>query len=205
MPVHATFIGETEMIRTLTFATALALSPLAAIAAPWTLDKAHTVVSFEVEHFGFSTTRGVFREVDAIVDFDPADIAATDVSVTIDAASIDTFWEARDQHLRTSDFLAVEDHPEITFTTTSVAQTGEDTADVTGDLEIRGVTRSVTFAAELRKLGPNPFAPELRVAGFRLTGEIDRSDFGIDYGAPAIGALVPIVIDLELGATADAS
>lgn len=193
------------MIRPLALAATLALSPLSAVAADWELDKSHTAIVFEVSHFGFSNTVGVFRDVDATVSFNPNNIPATEVSVTVDAASIDTFWAARDEHVRTADFLNVAAFPEITFTSTEVVQTGDTTADVTGDLTILGVTQPVTFAATLNQIGPNPFDPSRQVAGFRLTGEIDRTEFGMDYGAPAIGAIIPVTIDLEIGAPADAS
>ena len=194
------------ILRSLGLAALVTLSPLAALADPWALDKSHTQISFEVDHFGFSTTNGIFRAFDAEIDFDPDNIAATTVSFTIEAASIDTFWEARDNHLRTADFLDVENHPAITFVSTAVEQTGEASATITGDLTIRGVTQPVTFDAALNKLGPNPFNPQQQVAGFALNGEIDRTAFGIDYGAPAIGAVIPVTIDLEMSpATADQS
>ncbi|WP_112322415.1 YceI family protein [Oceanibium sediminis] len=193
------------MIRTLTLAAALATAPLAVSATEWELDKAHTAIVFEVSHFGFSNTVGVFRDIEADITFDATNIPATAVSVSVDAASIDTFFAERDEHIRTGDFLDVAAHPEITFTSTSVVQTGDDTADVTGNLTILGETEEVTFAATLNKIGANPFDPSRQVAGFRLTGEIDRTAFGMDYGAPAIGAIIPVTIDLEIGAPADAS
>lgn len=124
------------------------------------------------------------------------------MSVTIDASSLDTFWEARDTHVKGADFLDIEAHPEITFVSTGITKTGDDTADVAGDLTIKGVSQPVVFAATLNKIGPNPFDDSKQVAGFRLTGEIDRTEFGIDYGAPAIGAVIPITIDMEIGAPA---
>jgi len=185
-------------LRALVLSSALAILPLGAVAAEWTIDKSHTQITFSVNHLGFSDTNGIFREFDAEVDFDPEDISATEVSFTIDAASVDTFWQARDEHIRRADFLDVENHPEITFVTTSVAQTGDSTADVTGDLTIRGVTQEVTFAAVLNNIGPSPFAPDTQIAGFTLTGEIDRTAFGIDYGAPAIGAVIPFTVNMEM-------
>lgn len=193
------------MLRSIVLAAALATAPLAATAAEWTIDKSHTQILFSVSHFGFSDTNGIFREFDGTLDFDPTDIAATSVNFTIDAASIDTFWEARDTHVRSADFLNVEAFPQISFVSTSFEQTGETTANVTGDLTILGVTKPITLEAQLNNLGANPFNPAAQVAGFKLTGEIDRTDFGMGYGAPAIGALVPITVDIELGAAAAAS
>lgn len=186
------------MLRNIVLATALATAPFAAIAAPWTLDKSHAHITFEVDHLGFSTTKGAFREFDAEIDFDPENIAATKVSATVNAASVDTFFGARDDHIRKGDFLDVENHATITFVSTAVTGTSDTTATVTGDMTILGVTKPVTFDATLVKIGPSPFDPSKTVAGLKLTGEIDRTMFGISYGAPAIGAVIPVEIDLEM-------
>lgn len=193
-------------LRSLALASAIAILPLSAIAADWQIDKSHTQITFSVDHLGFSKTNGTFRDFEADVDFDPENIAATSVSFSIKADSIDTFWEARDAHIRKADFLDVENHPEITFVSTSVTQTGDATAEVIGDLTIRGTTKPVTFDAVLNNIGPNPFNPELQVAGFTLTGEIDRTEFGIDYGVPAVGAILPVTVQVEMSpATGDNS
>lgn len=183
----------------LVLAAALASAALPAAAlAEWTLDRAHSHVAFTVDHLGFSDVKGLFREFDAEIAFDPDDLEATEVRFTIAAASVDTLWEARDAHLRSGDFLDVANHPEITFVTTAVTETGEDTAEVTGDLTIRGVTQEVSFDAVLNQIGPNPFDAAQNIAGFTLTGEIDRTAFGIDFGAPVIGAVLPVTVNVEL-------
>lgn len=184
--------------RSLALATALALAPLSAFSAPWTIDKSHTQIMFSVSHLGFSNTNGIFREFDGEIDFDPENIGATSVSFTIQADSVDTFWERRDQHVKNADFLDVENHPTITFVSTDVEQTGDNTARVTGDLTLRGVTNAITFEATLNQLGPNPFRPQVEIAGFTMTGEIDRTAFGVNFGAPAIGAVIPFTVDLEM-------
>jgi len=186
------------MLRSIILAAGLIAAPLSAIAAPWALDKTHAHITFTVDHLGFSTTRGAFRDFDMEIDFDPEDIGATNVSVTVDASSIDTFFGKRDDHIRGADFLDVGNNPTISFATTSVAKTGDTTADVTGDMTILGVTKPVTFMAELIKMGPSPFAPDKMVAGMRVTGEIDRTEFGVSFGAPAIGTVIPIEIDFEM-------
>ena len=186
------------MLRSTLFAATLAALPLTATAAPWTLDKSHAHITFSVDHLGFSTTQGAFRDFDMEIDFDPENITATSVSVTIDAASIDTFFAKRDDHVKSADMLDVANHPTITFVSTGVTQTGDATADVTGDLTILGATQPVTFAAELVNLGPSPFNPDQTVAGMRVTGVIDRTTFGVSYGAPAIGVEIPVSIDFEM-------
>lgn len=185
-------------IRPIALAALLAAAPLGAHAQSWTIDPAHTSIIFTIEHLGFSQVTGTFRDIAAEVSFDPDAIASTEVAFTVQAESIDTFWPARDEHVRGADFLDVANHPEITFASTAIAETGETTAEVTGELTIRGVTESVTLDATLNQLGPNPFQPETTIAGFTLTGEIDRTAFGIDFGAPAIGAVMPITVNVEL-------
>jgi len=179
-------------------ASALATAPLAVSAAPWTIDPSHTTIGFSINHLGFSTTNGIFSDYSADIDFDPENIEASSVSLTIKAESINTFWAARDEHVRSPDFLNVAEHPEITFVSTGITKTGDNTADITGDLTIVGVTNSVTLNATMNKLGPNPFNPDATVAGFDLSGVIDRTDFGVGFGAPAIGAEMPVTISLEI-------
>ena len=182
----------------LLIAATLATSPIAALAAPQVLDKSHAHVTFSVGHLGFSTVHGQFRKFDASIDFDPGNVEATSVSFEIDAASVDTFWEARDKHIRSKDFFDVTNHPKITFTSSAVTPTGPDTADVAGDLTLRGVTKPVVFKAILNKLGPSPFNPNQTIAGFTIEGEIDRTEFGVSYAAPAVSAIIPIKVELEI-------
>lgn len=177
---------------------AATLTPVSLAAAPWSLDKAHSSISFSVEHFGFSFVQGQFREFDATIDFDPEDITATQATFTIDAASFDSGDQSRDDHVRTGDFLGVDAFPSIVFTSTSVEKTGDDTAKITGDLTIRDTTLEVTFDAVLNKIGASPFNPAQQIAGFTVTGEIDRTNFGVDTYAPNIGAVMPVTINFEM-------
>ena len=186
------------MFRSTVLAAGLIAAPFSALAAPWVLDKSHAHITFSVDHLGFSKTQGAFREFDATIDFDPDNIEASSVSVTINPASVDTFFGKRDDHIRGGDFLNVGSFPEITFVSTAISRTGDNTATVTGDVTILGTTNSVSFDAVLMKMGPSPFNPDKMVAGMKLTGEIDRTQFGIAYGAPAIGAVIPVEIDLEM-------
>lgn len=186
------------MLRSLILAATLATAPLAAFAAPWNIDKSHAVITFSVNHLGFSETRGVFEKYDATIDFDPENVEATQVEVVIDAASVNTFWPKRDDHIRNPDFFDTAQHPTITFKSTKVTKTGDDTATLDGEVTMLGVTKPVTFAAKLVKMGPHPFRPELMVAGMQITGEIDRTEFGMNKFAPAIGAVIPFTFDLEM-------
>lgn len=184
-------------LRTIALASALTLAPLAAF-ADWQVDPSHTSVTFEVSHLGFSTLNGRFNAVQPEITFDPDNIAATEISFTIDATSIDTGWAERDGHLNGENFLNTSEHPQITFVSTSVAETGESTATVTGDLTLLGQTREVVFEATLNQLAPFPFNPDMQIAGFTATGEIDRTAFGMTFGAPVIPAVIPVTVNLEL-------
>ena len=183
-------------------AAALALAGLAFVSSAdaadrWVIDKSHAHVTFTADHLGFSVVHGQFREFDADIAFDPERIEDASVRFTIKAESVDTFWPRRDEHIRSADFLNVAEHPEITFVSTAVARTGDNTAAVTGDLTMIGETRPVTFEATLNKLGPNPFTNQ-PLAGFTVTGEIRRADWGMTYGGDAFAAVIPVRIDLEL-------
>ena len=172
--------------------------PALATAESYVLDRSHAHVTFTVDHLGYSMVHGQFREFDAEIDFDIENVEATNATFVIEAASIDTFWDARDRHIRSKDFLDVDNYPEITFVSTNVTQTGADTADITGDLTIRGTTHEVTFNGRLNKAGPSPFDPSKTIVGLTVEGEIDRTAFGVSYAAPAVGITIPIRIDLEM-------
>jgi len=177
--------------------TGLAL-PGAAPAEPYLIDKSHAFVTFTVDHLGFSTVHGQFLDFDANIDLDPSNVEATRVRFSIKTASVETYSAARDDQLRSAAFFASDRYPEMVFTSTAVEPTGSDTAEVTGNLTIRDVTREITLQTRLNKLGPSPFFPDITVAGFTITGVIDRTKWGMSFGAPAIGALISIRIDLEM-------
>ena len=185
--------------------TALTLAALAclslpgpAAAEPYLVDKGHAFVTFTVDHLGFSTVPGQFLDFDADIDFDPSNVEATRLRFAVRTASVETHNAARDDQLRSPTFFASDRFPEMVFSSTEVRPTGSDTAEITGTLTIRDVTREITLQAQLNKLGPSPFFPDISVAGFTVTGVVDRTEWGITFGAPAIGARIPIRIDLEM-------
>ncbi|MEM6933100.1 MAG: YceI family protein [Pseudomonadota bacterium] len=166
--------------------------------APYVLDKSHAHVTFTVDHLGFSTVHGQFREFDAEIQFDPDKVETSSVRFVINSASVDTFWEERDKHLRSKDFFNSDKFPEIVFESTAIVPNGADTAQVTGNLTMVGQTHEVMLDAKLNRLGPSPFDPSKTIAGFEITGVIDRSKFGINFAAPAVGVMIPVRIDLEI-------
>lgn len=179
-------------------AAGLLAAAIPAAAEPYKLDKSHAAVTFTVGHLGFSTTHGYFRTFDADINFDPDSMETSSVNFTIDAGSVDTLWAARDKHLKSNEFLNVEVYPTITFVSKKVVLTSAETATVTGDLTIIGETHEETFDVVLNKMGPSPFNPALQIAGFAVSGDIDRTKYGMGYGAPAIGAMVGMRVDLEM-------
>jgi polyisoprenoid-binding protein YceI len=165
----------------------------------WTLDPHHTSVSFSAKHLGVATVRGRFTKVDGEVNLDdPNDPTTASGAVVIDAASVDTANEGRDQHLRNADFFDVERYPEIRFALKGVEKVGDDKYKVLGDLTIRGVTRQVELDYEHSGSVTDPYG-NLRVGG-SLTGSIKRSDWGLSWNVPLGdgGLLVSDKIKLEI-------
>ena len=148
--------------------------------------------------------RGAFTRFQGTIDFDAASPASSRVSVTIDAASIDTREAKRDAHLRSADFFEVAAHPELRFESTLVERSA-DAYRVTGDLTIRGVTRSVVLDAAFLGTGKDPWG-NLR-AGFQASTRILRKDFGLTWNAAleAGGVLVGDEVEIELDVQAIAA
>ena len=183
-----------------TAAVGAALIGTPALAEEFAFDPSHTHILFTISHFGFSDVRGEFLDFEGAAVLDEEDPANSSVTVVVDTASIDTGWAERDAHLRNADFFDVETYPTMTFESTAVEMTGDDTARVTGDLTILGTTQPVTLDVTLNAVGPHPFREGVTVAGFSATGTIDRTDFGLAYGSPGIGDEVTILIETELNA-----
>lgn len=191
-----------------------AATPVAATDAPadavlYEIDPSHSNVLFKVRHLGVATVTGRFNHFAGSFWYDPADPAATRITATIDAASIDTRHERRDQHLRSEDFLWAERYPTLTFESRSVRQVGDGEFEVTGDLTIRGVTRSVVLAATLDGIGVGNRGEPLM--GLSATTEINRLDYGLRWnraleaGGWLVGDEVRIVLELEARGPAPAA
>jgi polyisoprenoid-binding protein YceI len=152
----------------------------------WTLDANHSGVLFVVRHLGLSNVRGRFARFDATLDVGPT-LDTVVVNADIDMSSVDTNNTDRDAHLRNSDFFDVDKHPTMTFRSTAITGAGEN-YELRGLLTIGGVTNSVTLDVEFN--GTELYPGDQRThAGFTASGEIKRSDFGIDFGSiPIPGA-----------------
>ena len=149
------------------------------VVGTWRLDPAHSEVAFTVKHLAISKVRGRFENFDVTI-VTAENPAESTIEATIDVGSVNTGQEARDNHLRTSDFFLVEEHPHMTFTSTGIDIHGDDFT-VTGDLKLRGVTQSVTLKGELGGVITDDYG---RVkAGATASTKINRQDFGVSWNA----------------------
>jgi len=168
----------------------------------YAIDTSHTRLGFAVRHMAVSKVRGDFKEFSGTLELaeNPED---SKISVTIQAGSVDTHDENRDNHLRTNDFFDVENHPTWTFTSTAIRPITATEWNVDGDLTIRGVTKKVTLDATLEGVVTDPYG--FHRVGFSATTSIDREDFGVSFnGVMEAGGLVvgkKVDIDLEVEAT----
>ena len=174
----------------------------------WQIDNSHTGVEFAVKHLMISTVKGRFAKVDGTVLLDDQDPARSKVEVVIDAGSIDTRDAQRDAHLRSADFLDVEQHPTLTFVSRRVEGDLSGGFRIVGDLTIRGVTREIALTAESRGGIRDPWGNERR--GFAAKGKLDRRNFGLSWnvaleaGGILVGDEVRIAIETELVLAAQA-
>jgi polyisoprenoid-binding protein YceI len=168
-----------------------------ALTGTYALDAAHTRLGFVARHAMVTKVRGAFNEFEGTTTLDGTDPSKSTVNITIKVASVDTRNEQRDGHLKTNDFLEIDNYPEITFTSTSVAHDGGNDFQVTGDLTIKGVTKSVTIPLEYQGAAKDPFGND-RI-GFEGSVAINRSDYGVNFNAALEtgGVLVSEKITLE--------
>jgi polyisoprenoid-binding protein YceI len=183
-----------------------AVATLTDLSGTYVLDPAHTRVGFVARHAMVTKVRGQFDEFEGTAVVDGTDFAKSSVQLTIQVASIDTRNEQRDGHLRSNDFLAMEEFPRLTFVSTGVQQTGATSLELTGDLTIKGVTNSVTVPFEFEGAATDPFG-NLRV-GFEGAVTISRKDYGVTWNAALEtgGVLVSdkIVLEFEVSAIKNA-
>lgn len=174
---------------------AVPLSIGSVLANSYTIDPGHTYVSFAVNHLGFSTMRGKFNRQSGTLNYDPLTKTAA-ISIHIVADSIDTGHVKRDQHLRSPDFLNAVENPIITFKSTQVNWQNNKPSSVIGNVTIMGIEKPVTLKILAMHCGQHPFNKK-QICGFDAEGSIKRSDFGINYGIPAIGDVIDLNIELE--------
>jgi polyisoprenoid-binding protein YceI len=179
-------------------ALSLVMTAGAALAAPLTykIDANHTDVVASWSHFGFSNPIAHFGQVDGFITYDPANVAASKVEVTLPLAGLNSHVPDFDEHLRSDDFFDAAKFPTVTFKSTSVKAAGKGKLSVIGDLTIKGITKPVTLAVTINKIGEQPMAKRA-AAGFNATTTIKRSDFGVGKYAPNVSDEVKLTITTE--------
>ena len=169
--------------------------------ATYVLEPGHSSVEFAVKHMLIATTKGRFQDFNVVANIDESDFANSSATVTIKGESIDTRQPDRDGHLRSADFLDVENYPDVTFVSRSIEPKGSDWR-ITGDLTIRGVTREVVLDAEASGPVADPWGGK-RI-GVSAQGKIKRKDFGmvwnaaLDNGGFVLADDVKLSIEVEL-------
>ena len=174
----------------------------------WTFDPAHSSVTFATKHMMITTVRGSMKIADFDLKFDPDNHGASSVRVSLDAASIDTAQDARDQHLRSDDFLNTDEFPTIDFASTRIERNGTSgSGRIHGDLTIRGTTRPVVLDADFAGIVANMQGGER--AAFSASTQINRDAFGLTWNVALEqgGWLVSkdIKIEIEVAAVSSAA
>jgi polyisoprenoid-binding protein YceI len=168
----------------------------------WAFDRAHTNIEFVARHM-LSKVRGRFNEFDGKVVIGQG-LEDSYVEIEIEAASVETKTDMRDNHLRSGDFFDVERHPKLTFRSREIRPTGGNTFQLVGDLTIRDVTNEVVLDAEFLGFGPGPNPDSPTLAAFTASTEVDREDWdltwnmAVETGGFLVGKKVRLEIDTEL-------
>lgn len=184
-------------IKSILLASALTLGATSAFAAEkYALDASHSQIVFTYDHLGFSTTTSMFSGFDGEIMMDADAPENSSVTVSFPVMDMITGWQARTDHFMSADFFGASEGDMVTFTSTGIEVTGEDTGLITGDLTMNGVTKSVVLDAKLNKMGEHPMAKK-PWAGFDATATVLRSDFNLGQFAPFVGDEVKIDISIE--------
>jgi polyisoprenoid-binding protein YceI len=163
----------------------------------YNLDPNHSSAQFSVKHMGISTVRGAFTKVSGMVEYDPNDLAKSSIEATIDATSVDTRVEMRDNDLRSDHFLEVAKYPTITFRSKRIEAAGPGKLKAVGDLTIHGVTKEVTLDIE----GPSQPMKDpkgMTHLGASASTAINRRDFGVNGAPGMVGDDIALTIDTEM-------
>ncbi|UFH52343.1 YceI family protein [Spirosoma sp. KNUC1025] len=167
-----------------------------ATATTWAIDPTHSEVQFKVKHLMVSTVTGLFSQYEGQLETHGDDFTDAKISFSADVASISTGNEQRDGHLKSADFFDVEKFPKLTFSSTSVTKTGDDTYNVVGDLTMHGVTKPVTLKVEYGGQMQDFYGQTK--AGFELTGTLKRKEFGLVWDGVTEAGGVVVSDDVKL-------
>jgi len=158
--------------------------------AKWIIDPDHSVAAFAVRHMMISNVHGQFNRISGVIQCDPPDFAHLTVDAEIDAAGVYTGIQKRDEHLRSSDFFDAAKYPKIVFKSTRVETGGDNRYKITGNLTVRGITRSLTLAVESSGPVKDPFEEGLTSIGFTASTKLNREDYGIMWNADMDGGVI---------------
>jgi len=168
----------------------------------WNVDNMHSEVHFKVKHLVISTVTGSFKQFEGSIVSDSDDFDGAVASFNIDTSSVDTNVADRDAHLKSPDFFDVEKYPKISFTKGILTKTGEDTYQMSGDLTIRDITKSITLDVVFGGQMKDGYGQTK--AGFEITGNINRKDFGLNWsmvteaGGVVVGENVKLVLNIQV-------
>lgn len=164
----------------------------------WTLDKAHAKVGFGVTHMLVSEVEGSFKNFDVKVNVPNEDFSGTEIEFTADVDSIDTANEMRDAHLKRDDFFHAEKNPKVTFKSKSFVKVADKKYLLNGNLTFNGVTQNINLDVK-GNVVQHPMKPDTTIAGFKVTGDVKRSDFnfGPNFPALALSNEVAITANVE--------
>lgn len=167
--------------------------------ADFVLDPEHLSITFFVHHIGYSDLAGMFLEAEGSFRYDEETQQLEDLRVVVQTDSVFTNHERRDGHLRSADFLDVEEFPQMIFEGRSAEPLSDTTGRITGDITLLGVTRPMTLDVTLNKAGRYPFLDQHYALGIDAVGSINRSEFGMSYGVDGgiVGDEIRFVIGLE--------
>ena len=173
-----------------------------AVKTLWKIDPTHSEIEFKVKHLVISTVTGKFTEFDATLEAEEGTFEGADIKFNADITSILTGVEDRDNHLKSADFFDAENFPKLTFESTSFEKSGESTFKLTGDLTIKDVTKEVTLNVEHGGTVEDPYG-QIK-AGFEITGEINRKEFGLTWsavteaGSVVVGDTVKLIMNVQV-------
>jgi polyisoprenoid-binding protein YceI len=169
--------------------------------AIWTIDPAHSEIGFKIKHLVISTVSGKFTSFEGKLVGDPEDFTQSQISFTADIDSINTGNEQRDGHLKSGDFFDAAKHPKLSFTSTAIVNKNGSDYKVTGDLTIRGTTKPITLNVDFGGIQNNMYGQT--VAGFEITGKINRQEYGLTWSAVTEAGGIVVSDDVKLAIDAE--
>ncbi len=185
------------MKKSLLTLTSMLLVTLCVNAQTWKIDPNHSSIMFNAKHSGISFVNGRFMEFEATVEGGtPEDFTGAKVNFTAQVGSVSTGAEGRDKHLKTDDFFDMDNHPTISFVSTSFTKSGDNMYKVVGDLTMRGNTKEVELTAN--HIGSTKARDGSNKVGFQLTGSVDRNEFGVTGASGSVAPIIEIVCNIEM-------